>query len=558
MSDRRPTLQEKIAQLRASFLGQLPVRMAELRRLHEQVRAHPQTLPERRELRRLCHSLKGTGASFGFLALSAAAGEVERLLEDSPASASVVGEALGQRFAALEAEARRLDGETPAPAVTPGFELAAPSVAGEEGERRRLVYLCDDDAEQVAQLAVQLACFGYEAVTFTALAALREGLARCRPDVLVLDIVFPEGEGAGLDLASELARREEAPVPIIFISCRSDFDARLRAVQGGGSAYFPKPVRAMELVEVLDALTGPQEPVPFRVLLVDDDPAAASYHAAILEEAGMAPRSLTDPTLVLEALAEFNPDLVLMDMYMPGCTGRDLAKVIRQMPHHLSLPIVYLSSETDADKQFSALRVGADGFLTKPVVPAQLAQAVALRAERMRTLRSLMMRDSLTGLFNHTTIKQLLDTATKGAGRAGGKLAFAMIDVDLFKRVNDTQGHPTGDQVLLALARLLQQRLRQSDIVGRYGGEEFAVILNGVTRERAVELLDGLREDFSKVRFYGPKGEFSCTFSCGIADFPEVADAEGLCEEADQALYRAKHGGRNRVEAFRPGARESA
>jgi diguanylate cyclase (GGDEF)-like protein len=239
--------------------------------------------------------------------------------------------------------------------------------------------------------------------------------------------------------------------------------------------------------------------------------------------------------------------MVLMDMYMPSCSGHELAMLIRQVPDYVGLPIVYLSSETDTQKQFSAMRVGAEGFLTKPVVPADLVAAVAIRAERMRTLRSLMARDSLTGLFNHTTTTQLLENAIGAAKREHAPLSFVMIDIDLFKAVNDTHGHPTGDQVIIALARVLQKRLRNSDIVGRYGGEEFAVILPGIDCQRAVKLIDDLRKDFARVKFHAAAGEFSCTFSAGVACYPDHRRMELLREAADRALYEAKRSGRDRV-----------
>jgi diguanylate cyclase (GGDEF)-like protein len=220
---------------------------------------------------------------------------------------------------------------------------------------------------------------------------------------------------------------------------------------------------------------------------------------------------------------------------------------VRQLPEYVGLPIVYLSSETDRQKQFSAMRFGAEGFLTKPVVPEDLVAAVAIRAERMRTLRSLMARDSLTGLFNHTTTTQLLENAISTAKRSKGSLCFVMIDIDRFKLVNDTHGHPVGDQVILALSRVMQQRLRNSDVVGRYGGEEFAVILPDVPIERAAILINDLREDFARVLFHSALGEFCCTFSAGIAGCPTHDSLELLREAADKALYEAKHGGRNRV-----------
>ena len=190
-----------------------------------------------------------------------------------------------------------------------------------------------------------------------------------------------------------------------------------------------------------------------------------------------------------------------MDMYMPGCSGRELSRVIRQIPQFVSLPIVFLSSETDKTVQVSAMRVGADGFLTKPILPEDLVTAVAVRAERTRVLRSLMMRDGLTGLLNHTTLSQFLETALATAHRHDGWLCFAMLDVDHFKKVTYTYGHPAGDQVLVALARLLKQRLRTSDMIGRYGGEEFAAVLQDVSLDEALRIMDQIRRDFAALVF---------------------------------------------------------
>ena len=261
----------------------------------------------------------------------------------------------------------------------------------------------------------------------------------------------------------------------------------------------------------------------------------------------MLTKCISVPSEILGALQEFRPDLVLMDMYMPACSGHDLARLIRQVHEYMAVPIIYLSSETDRQKQFSAMRVGAEGFVTKPVVPQELVAAVEIRAERMRSLRALMVRDSLTGLFNHTTTTHLLDTSIANTMRFGKNLSFAMIDIDHFKKVNDTYGHPKGDQVILALSRILRQRLRTSDIIGRYGGEEFALILTETASDRAFELLEELRADFSHLSFSAKDRNFSCTFSAGIASFGKFWTLEHIREAADQALYKAKQGGRNRV-----------
>ena len=549
-----------------TFIAQLPDRLAQARGLHDAALA---TGAESRrtaaaDLHRLLHSLKGTGATLGMYALSEAAARGEtiaiQIAEDIALATPANGAELLACLTALDNACLELRETPPSAAAahqeppSPAFELSAPPSAAEaettETPGPRLVYLCDDDAVQVEHLSAQLQCFGYRTATFTDPAALAATMRLRPPHALVMDIIFPDSDTAGTDAVIDLNRELAERVPTVFMSARNDFDARLRAVQAGGAAYFPKPVDVMALVARLDALTIRQRPEPYRVLIIDDESEVAAYHGHILEDAGMTTRLLRDHEAVLTELDDFHPDLVLMDMYMPGCNGRDLAQLIRQMPAWVSLPIIFLSSETDKARQFSAMRVGAEGFLTKPVQPAELVTAVSVRSERMRDLRSLMVRDSLTRLFNHTTTTQMLANALAMASRQHTSVGFAMIDVDRFKSVNDTYGHPMGDQVLVALARILRERLRLSDVVGRYGGEEFAVIMRDVTLDEAIHIIDTLRQDFSQVSFHHNGVDFHCTFSAGISLSSREKSVVFVRAEADRALYQAKRQGRNRIVAI--------
>lgn len=552
---RKPTLREKIRKLKLTFLGKVPDSVAQGRELCvrlSQAHKEPGLLDD---LYRLFHSLKGTGASFGLEEIAAQGGLGEEAIQafrglDEAARESALSAAIADltellaRVEALAsaALAAETEGET---AGLPAFDLGD-AASPVDGPRKR-VYICDDDEAAAESVVVQLACFGYGAVNFPTPDALRAAVLSNPPDAVIMDIVFPDGRNTGTEIAAGLRRDMPSAPPMIFCSSRLDFDARLRAVTAGGQAYFTKPVKVIDLVETLDALTSRKEPDPYRILVVDDEPEVAEYHSLILEEAGMTTRCLLDPAQILDALTDFRPDLVLMDMYMPQCTGRDLSRVIRQIPDFIGLPIVFLSSETNKVTQVSAMRVGADAFLTKPIQPEDLISAVAIRAERMRTLRSLMVRDGLTGLFNHSFIAQYLETALASARRDGGKVCMVMIDLDFFKGVNDFYGHLAGDQVLVALSRLFQQRLRATDLIGRYGGEEFAVIMQNASLKEALTVINGLREDFSRLKFQSGDTSFSCTFSGGIARFPEIP-GDRLVEAADQALYEAKRLGRNRIE----------
>jgi diguanylate cyclase (GGDEF)-like protein len=269
------------------------------------------------------------------------------------------------------------------------------------------------------------------------------------------------------------------------------------------------------------------------------------HYEAVLHGAGMEVKVLHKITDMLQVLGEYRPELILMDVYMSDYDGIDLARLIRQDNMYLDVPIVFLSSESDFEKQLHAIESGGDEFLNKPILPAHLVSALSSRVVRYRALRSLIMRDSLTGLFNHSAIKEHLVREIARARRGGTPLVLAMVDIDLFKRINDTYGHPVGDQVIRALSRLLQQRLRRGDIIGRYGGEEFAIIMPGTPADAAAKVLDQIRESFSKIRHYAEAQDFTATYSAGVAEMTADSDTDALFRIADLALYRAKHAGRN-------------
>ena len=289
---------------------------------------------------------------------------------------------------------------------------------------------------------------------------------------------------------------------------------------------------------------------PQRVLVVDDDTDLAEHYRLVLLSAGIVVEVLHRPEQIIDRLGAFRPELVLMDLYMPDYPGQELAGVIRQYDNWASLPIVYLSAETDLELQIQAVGRGADDFLTKPISDAHLVAAVRVRIDRARQLSAQISRDSLTGLLKHAAIKEMVDIEVARSQRNGTLITVAMLDIDHFKTVNDTYGHAVGDLVISSVAMLLRQRLRRSDIVGRYGGEEFAVILPECSEEDAYRLIEDIRLRFSTVHFNHEGREFTCTLSAGLASSRKLPDHGGaeLLVAADEALYVSKRGGRNQVQ----------
>jgi diguanylate cyclase (GGDEF)-like protein len=302
-----------------------------------------------------------------------------------------------------------------------------------------------------------------------------------------------------------------------------------------------------ELSDWLEHLLGPTQVNPYSILIVDDDELVSAVYAQALRKAGMMVRIADSASAALDQFYVAPPDLVLMDVQMPVVNGIELARIIRQSRRYLSIPIVFLSAEQDVQRQMEARRFGGDDFVVKPIEPARLVSVVRLRAERACTVRAIMERDSLTGLLNHARFKDRLGHELERCSRTGGELSVAMIDLDRFKQVNDTYGHLVGDRVIRALSSALATGLRKIDILGRYGGEEFGVILLDTSPCAAEAAIDKLRAEFCDIDFDASSRRFRSSFSAGIAGSRNYPSTEQIVAAADSALYAAKKGGRNRV-----------
>lgn len=552
-------VQEQLQVLRLTYVEQLPNKLAEIEQIWQAVRGG--NLEEWTMMHCLVHRLAGSGATFGLQKLSEVARSLELILQpliDDPSQLTPENQQKITTFLTQLREASDHLNIQDSCVITSVNRQSRPQHFSSSCSEKlppifhnhKLIFLIEDDPLVAADLKQQISYFGYQVEILTELLGLEERIKKTPPAAIIMDVMFPEGRLAGIEIMVEIQKLQQVPIPVMFISVRNDIAARLQAVRAGGAAYFPKPVDISSLIDKLDSLTAVAQPEPFRILIIEDDQELGNYYALILEEAGMTTIFVNDPLKVMHPLAEFKPDLILMDMYMPGCNGLELAAVIRQQDAYVSIPIVFLSVETDPDKHLAAMHLGGDEFLTKPINPDHLISEVISRSQRSRILRSYMIRDSLTGLLNHTNMKEQLTIEVARAKRERQPLSFVMIDIDNFKSVNDAYGHLTGDRVIRSLSRLLQQRLRKTDIIGRYGGEEFAVILPNTAGEFALQVIEEIAHGFAQVRHQSEQEdleEFSVTFSGGIATFPECKTASILNDMADRALYQAKRKGRDQV-----------
>ncbi len=553
---RMPTeRQTRLDALSDEYADRLPARVAEIAAAVDRLREGQADAVVLREVETLAGTLAGSAAGFGYLRATELARSIEFLLRGI--RHTTVAPTAGD-LAAIATRLQALDQAVRLPDVQPPRAMDGPEPYG--GTRRsrgprphetRDVFILEGDEHLGEQLRVQLSYFGYQARVFSTLESVEQAVRKLPPSALLLEVMLAGGDLANPEAVGRL--RVAGRCPVLFMSTRRDLPARLAAVRAGGNEYLVKPIDMVELVDKLDRLTTRTPPDPYRVMLVDANARRAEQRADALRIAGMSVDVVSDPVWVMEPLVNFRPDVILIDVELPKYGGIELAEAIRQQESHVGIPIVFCSTDARIWQRLTQSGFGGEPYLVDPFDPRYMIATVQSLAERSRALQSLMVRDALTGLFNQSRIKEQLAYEVHRARRDGTRLSYAMIDIDNFKAINDTYGHPTGDRVLKTLARLLQQRLRRTDFIGRCGGDEFAAILPGTGADEAHALVDGIRAAFAQAREGWVSDESASGFSAGIADLGD-RDALELNRTADDALYEAKRQGRNRVVVATAGA----
>jgi diguanylate cyclase (GGDEF)-like protein len=301
---------------------------------------------------------------------------------------------------------------------------------------------------------------------------------------------------------------------------------------------------------------------PMRVLAAEDNPVFRSMLANMLTKWGYEPVVARDGAEAWEALQQPDgPQLAILDWMMPGLNGVDICRAVRAAGREPYVYILLLTARTDSQDLVEGMEAGADDYLTKPFQAHELR--VRLRAGRRilelqyqllaarEALREQATHDGLTGLLNRSAILAMLDKEIARAARDGRPLSLLMVDLDCFKQINDTYGHAAGDAVLAEAAHRLLDSVRAYDSVGRYGGEEFVIVLPGCDDKSAVAQAERVRQAFAATPFVAGSLSLGVTCSIGVSSraHPAEHDAHTLLREADMALYASKHEGRNRVMA---------
>ncbi len=294
----------------------------------------------------------------------------------------------------------------------------------------------------------------------------------------------------------------------------------------------------------------------YRILAVDDAKDTLMLLEFDLAEEGYDVYTADSGEQALSMIESQDIDLILLDMYMPGITGLELLTQLKQNPDYKNIPIIMLSASDDENQVVSALELGADDYVTKPYIAKVLLARMktSLRLlEKTLELERLAKTDFLTKLSNKGGFEELAHKAVSQANRENQSLIMAMLDIDLFKHVNDTYGHEAGDVVLIEFAKRMRECFRDYDIVGRVGGEEFAICMPNISLDNAYNACERFRslieeQPISITQSCGKPHDLSITVSIGLIQGTSgQLEYEELLKQADVNLYEAKNSGRNTI-----------
>jgi diguanylate cyclase (GGDEF)-like protein len=290
------------------------------------------------------------------------------------------------------------------------------------------------------------------------------------------------------------------------------------------------------------------------VLVIDDSPDVHRLLEVRLRPEGLVMHSALGAEEGLAKAKEIKVDLILLDVDLPLMTGFEVCRLLKEDPKTGSIPIIFLTGATEIHTKVQGFDLGAIDYVTKPFEPAELRARVraALRTKRFHDLLSARSHvDGLTGIWNRSYFNQRFGEEVSAAQRYGRALSLIMLDLDHFKSLNDSYGHPFGDQVLQVVGEILHTSLRTTDAPCRFGGEEFALILSETLEPGAVISAERVREQIAGFAFRPKDKHIQVTASLGIACTTlferESLSVTRLVAAADVALYKAKHAGRNRV-----------
>lgn len=434
--------------------------------------------------------------------------------------------------------------------------------AAPRSDFRDVFMLVDSDLAQSAvvprELRTVLASRRFNLHAFIDGDALTEALGQTTPAALICEASLMPAMSELLDGIEKQQPGLSMRVPLVAINRQVSAARRLTAALGWADAYLENP-NEIQIAEIITELSAPREEAPYQVLIVDDDRQQAMFCSSVLKRKGMEVKSALSAEEALVALTSMRPDLVLMDLYMPGLNGLELTAILRQRSDSLLLPIVFLSGEQDAQKRFDALNIGGDDYLTKPIRPRHLATAVASRIKRVRALRAQLSEARLpvdsTGLYRRPAFLDLLQQQAESAASViqtdqnGEGQALLYLLVDQADGILAELGMFAQNGLEQELSARLSETCEARDALTSLGNYEYALLANRPDAERIHQLAESLRLAICARPFQIKGEETLLSLSVGVIERGDAKQsAERWLTLGQMSAQHAQNRGGNRIE----------
>lgn len=545
-------LEQKLAEFRISFIDDFNDKLAVLIKLWSEARTS-QSIDAIKQFRFEIHSLKGSSGTLSFSTLSDRLGMIEQ--EVAPCE-----EQVNQLKNVIPFIDRHMNSMIEASRNTPNTLLVLkdiPSALGELREPQKKedvssqsyrdinIALLDDNEATSLVHAKLLSGFGFQISQFNSIEQLAKVLDQNSFNLVLIDT--DNSTDQYQQIFTFAAKLRAIDIHVFILSSSSSFENRLAAVRAKVNEYLLKPVNITTLVSKIRKNFKLDLVRPYRILLLDDQASVGIFYKSLLEDDHVEVLAISQADTIMDELESFHPDVFLLDMHMPNISGLEVARLLRQQAKYDYVPIIFLTADEDINTKLEVLECGADDVIPKNTSPNLIVQQVDSRIQRGQEIRYLASRDSLTGVLNHGQIMDAAAHALRIASRQKNPAVVVMIDLDHFKGVNDKYGHGGGDKVLISLGQLLLQSVRDTDYVGRYGGEEFMVVFTDADSSVIETKMNNILTAFLQINYTVAEQSFNCSFSAGLASSTHHMKLSELISAADAALYKAKNAGRSQI-----------
>ncbi|WP_299078246.1 diguanylate cyclase [uncultured Paraglaciecola sp.] len=548
-------LEQKLADFRVTFISEFNEKLTVLVALWSEAK---QTLSTDtiRQFRFEVHSIKGASSSLNFLALSDKLNIIEEEIsgwqDKTRHFEQVISTVDTQMNTIIEASKTTPNTLLKVKELSSNYkELRDPSNINQEiipkSYQEIRIAIVDYNKTTLSVNAKFLAEFGFIIDQFDSIEQLDQVFdqkANSYSLVLIDTDNIPNNKQQIFTFAAKMNTLNN---DVFILSSSNTFEDRVAAVRAKVNEYLLKPVNITTLVSKIRKNFKIDLIRPYRILLLDDQTIVGNFYKTLLEDTHVEVLAISQPETIMVELESFHPDVFMLDMHMPNISGIEVARLLRQQAKYDYVPIIFLTSDDNINTKLEVLECGADDVILKNTPPKIIVQQVDSRIQRGQEIRYLASRDSLTGVLNHGQIMESAFHALRLASRQHKPTVVVMIDLDHFKAVNDEYGHVGGDKVLISLGQLLLQSVRDTDYVGRYGGEEFMVVFSDADPNVIESKMNNILTSFLHINFTIAKQSFNCSFSAGLASSTHHKKLSELISAADSALYKAKHGGRSQV-----------